>query len=227
MKKSVVIIEDEVGTLESLEYLLAKDDFKVYAFPSAEDFFMSTKKPENAIYLIDWNLPGIKGIDIIRAIRKTDKLSPVFMLTAYSDDEQMLLALKDGVDDYIVKPFNYDALLLKVRNAAVKMDHILKKSVDLGLHFLPESHSIIKDGVTVNLTNTEYAILTYLFKMGDTPSTREQLLTTFEVPSSDESDFRNIDVHVYSLRKKVVKLKISIETVRGIGYKISSVDEEA
>lgn len=219
MKKTVVIIEDEKEIVDSLTYLLEKNHFKVVSFLSGEEFFSTSERPENCVYLVDWNLPGIKGTDIIKTIRLKDKISPVFMVSAYNKSDQVIEGLQCGADDYITKPFNYEELLVRVENAHSKVSLLRNDLMNVGLKLIPEAHSIIKDGVTVGLTSREFVIFNHLYKYQEKASTREELIDQFDKEMDMTS--RNIDVHVFSLRKKMSKLKITIETVWGTGYKVT------
>ena len=217
-KKSIVIIEDEKDIVESLKYLLEKNEFEVSAFLSAEEFFSSKNRPDHCVYLVDWNLPGIKGLDIIKTIRLKDKISPIFMISAYNKADQVIEGLESGADDYITKPFNYDELLVRVGNAHRKISTLQENQMNVGLKLIPEAHSVMKDGVTVSLTSREFVIFNHLHKNKTMPSTREELISDFE--KEMEMTARNIDVHIFSLRKKLNKISIGIETVWGTGYRL-------
>ncbi len=219
MKKTVVIIEDEKEIVESLTYLLEKNQFTVISFLSAEEFFSNLERVENCVYLIDWNLPGIKGIDIIKTIRLKDKISPVFMVSAYNKSDQIIEGLQSGADDSITKPFNYEELLIRVGNAHSKVSSLRNDLMNVGLKLIHEAHSVMKDGVTVSLTAREFIIFNHLYKNQEKASTREELIDQFD--KDMEMTSRNIDVHVFSLRKKMSKLNITIETVWGTGYKVA------
>jgi two-component system alkaline phosphatase synthesis response regulator PhoP len=217
-KKSIVIIEDEKDIVESLKFLLEKNEFEVSAFLSAEEFFSAKSRPDHCVYLVDWNLPGIKGLDIIKTIRLKDKISPVFMMSAYNKADQVIEGLESGADDYITKPFNYDELLVRVGNAHRKISTLQENLINVGLKLIPEAHSVMKDGVTVSLTSREFVIFNHLHKNKAIPSTREELISEFE--KEMEMTARNIDVHIFSLRKKLNKIAIGIETVWGTGYRL-------
>jgi DNA-binding response OmpR family regulator len=218
MKKTVLIIEDEYEILDALKYLLEKNGFTVHGFISAEEFFSFKERPDHCVYLIDWNLPGIKGIDIVKTIRLKDKLSAIFMMSAYNKPDQIIEGLQSGADDYITKPFNYDELLVRVGNAYSKVNSLQENLMNVGLKLIPEAHTVIKEGVTVNLTSREFVIFNHLYKNQSAASTREELINEFE--KDMEMTARNIDVHIFSLRKKMNKVSIAIETVWGTGYKI-------
>jgi two-component system, OmpR family, alkaline phosphatase synthesis response regulator PhoP len=218
MEKNVVVIEDEREIIEALKYLLEKHQFIVHGFVSAEEFFSAKNRPDHCVYLIDWNLPGIKGIAVVKTIRLKDKLSPIFIVSAYNKPDQIIEGLKSGADDYLTKPFNYDELLVRVVNAHSKVSSLQDNLMNVGLKLIPEANSIIKDGVTVSLTSREFIIFNHLYKNPTVASTREELINQFE--KDMEMTSRNIDVHIFSLRKKMNKISIGIETVWGTGYKI-------
>jgi DNA-binding response OmpR family regulator len=217
-KKSVVVVEDEQDIASSLKYFLEKNDIGVVTFGSAEEFFAAKNVPDQCIYLVDWNLPGIKGIDIIKTLRLRDKLSPLFMLSANIESAQIIEGLQAGADDYITKPFNYDELLIRIKNALTKFGNLKDNMLNVGLKLIPEAHSVMMDGVTVSLTSREFIIFQHLHNHRNAPSTREELINQFE--NDSEMTARNIDVHIFSLRKKMNKIKIGIETVWGTGYRL-------
>lgn len=218
MKKSIVIIEDEKDILDALKQLLERHEFIVYGFETAEEFFSFKDRPDYCVYLFDWNLPGIKGIDIVKTIRLKDKISPIFMMSAYNKADQIIEGLQSGADDYITKPFNYEELLVRVNNAYTKVSNLQDNLMNVGLKLIPEAHTIMKDGVTINLTSREFVIFHHLYKHQSAAATREELISQFE--KDMEMTSRNIDVHIFSLRKKMSKVNIAIETVWGTGYKI-------
>lgn len=220
MNKNVVVIEDEKDIVESIRYFLKKNGFDVDSFETAESFFSLNHRPENCIYLVDWNLPGIKGTDLIKTIRMKDKLSPIFMISAYNKPDQIVEGLQSGADDYITKPFNFDELLVRITNAYNKVSSLQDNLLNVGLKLIPEAHAVIKEGQTVNLTSREFVIFKYLHDNMDKPSSsREEIITQFD--KDLEMTARNIDVHIFSLRKKISKINVSVETVWGAGYKLS------
>jgi two-component system, OmpR family, alkaline phosphatase synthesis response regulator PhoP len=218
MKKTIIIIEDENEILGALKYLFEKNGFMVFGFASAEEFFSFKERPDHCVFLIDWNLLGIKGIDIVKTIRLKDKLSAVFMMSANNKPEQIIEGLQSGADDYITKPFNYDELLVRIENAYSKVFSLQDNLMNVGLKLIPDAQSVMKDGVAVNLTSREFVIFHHLYKHPDVASTREELINQFE--KDMEMTARNIDVHIFSLRKKMSKVNIGIETVWGTGYKL-------
>ncbi|MFP5459216.1 MAG: response regulator transcription factor [Bacteriovoracia bacterium] len=217
MKRFVTIIEDEKEIGESLAIFLRTKNFEVRHYLTAEDFFSDRNHPGNGIYLVDWNLPGIKGTDVIRTIRTRDKISPIFMLSAYSKNQEVVEGLKAGADDYLIKPFDFDALTVRIENAWAKLSQLEGDLMSHGVKLLPEATSVMKDGVTVSLTAREYVIFRLLYESGDTV-TRETIISQFDV--KEKMTVRNVDVHIFFLRRKLKKIDMVIDTVWGAGYKL-------
>lgn len=216
--KNICVIEDEIDIAESIKLFFETEDFSVILFQNAEDFYRDIPADYKGIYLVDWNLPGAQGIDIIKKIRLRDKVSPVFMLSAFSSPDQVIEGLTSGADDYITKPFNLEELKVRVVNSLKKFSivdsYISKERIQL----LPEANSFIIDGNTISLTSREYTLFNTLLVSEGEPVSRDQLIEEF---SNDEKiTARNIDVHVFSLRKKIKVANLLIETVWGKGYRL-------
>lgn len=217
---SVCIIEDENEIVETMTTFLENRGFKVFSFESAELFYANAPKDFKGLYLVDWNLPGEPGIEIISKIRMTDKISPIFMVSAFTNKEDIVAGLERGADDYITKPFSFDELTARVKNSLSKFSIISNQATDEQMKLLPEAKSFIKEGQTVSLTKREYIIFEYLFNKLGLPVTREELIDQFS--NEEKMTERNIDVHVFSLRKKIKVVNLMVETIWGIGYKLSS-----
>lgn len=215
----ICIIEDEPEIVEALTTYLQGANYQVDSFGSAEDFFAGIDPDFSGLYLVDWNLPGEPGINIVSKIRESDKYSPIFMVSAYSQNEDIVMGLKAGADDYIAKPFSLEQLLARIENAQRKFGHIKSQISEEGLKLLPEAAAFIKDGQTVNLTRREFKIFDRLYSKRGEPVTRDELITCFD--KDEKMTVRNIDVHVFSLRKKIKPVEIFIDTVWGKGYKLT------
>tara|TARA_B100001971_G_scaffold215182_1_gene259132 strand:- start:75032 stop:75694 length:663 start_codon:yes stop_codon:yes gene_type:complete len=220
MTKEICLIEDEKDIAEAIRDYLGTKDFNVHIFGSAEEFYDG--KPEDfvGIYLVDWNLPGEPGIEVIKKIRSKDMLSPIFMVSAYNQKNDILEGLKSGADDYITKPFSFEELEVKIANAHTKYSLVLQAGADKNdFQLLKDAKAFIKGGQTVNLTAREFVIFEGLLGAEGEPLTREDLIKCFD--KDDQMTNRNIDVHVFSLRKKLKAVGMRIDTVWGKGYKIS------
>lgn len=217
--KNICVVEDEKEIAEALKEFFSDEGYKVDNFYNYQSFVESDHNNFKGIYLIDWNLPDRPGTEIVNQIRKKDKVSPVFVISGYTEKSDILEGLKLGADDYITKPFSFDELLIRVENALNKYNIVKDQMDDDIIKFLPEARSFIKDAKTINLTSREYIIFEYLYNKLDKPVSRRQLTKQFD--ASDEITERNIDVHIFSLRKKIAAVQMKIETVWKKGYKLN------
>ena len=216
---NICIIEDEQDIVETLSCYLEANDYKVISFCSAEDYYQNVPHDFEGLYLVDWNLPGEPGLDIIAKIRIEDKISPIFMVSAYTKNEEIICGLKSGADDYITKPFSLDELLVRIGNANKKLSLIRSDSVLSRFKLIPEALTFIKDGKTVNLTQREFVIFNKLYAEFNKAVSRDSLITCFD--NDEKMTPRNIDVHIFSLRKKIKEVNFRIDTVWGEGYKLT------
>jgi two-component system alkaline phosphatase synthesis response regulator PhoP len=215
---NICIIEDEEDIVDALTTFLISQNYGVISFKSAEDFYENMQKDFKGLYLVDWNLPGEPGINIISSIRERDKFSPIFMVSAYTKNDKILKGLKSGADDYITKPFSLEELLARIENAQQKLNHISNEINTSDFKLLPEATAFIKEGKTVNLTQREYVIFDKLHSQFGQAVTRDELILCFK--NDEKMTVRNVDVHVFSLRKKIKAVEFYIDTVWGKGYKL-------
>ncbi|MES2525583.1 MAG: response regulator transcription factor [Bdellovibrionota bacterium] len=217
--KNVAIIEDEQNIAEMLSYMLSKNSFIPNVYHSAEEYFMAKKFDTASAYIVDLNLPGINGINIIKFIRSHDKISPIFIISGTLSDKVVTEGLDAGADDYVMKPFNPNVLLMKLENASRKVRKLREESLNDGLKIIDESHTVVKDGTFILLTGREYLIVKKLFEAKSNCVSREALIDNF--PGEDVT-VRTIDTHICSARKKLKRAQISIRTIRGVGYAMVS-----
>ncbi|HXH31765.1 MAG TPA: response regulator transcription factor [Bacteriovoracaceae bacterium] len=213
-----VIIEDDKILAQQIRLLLEFESFEVQVYHTAEDFIM--RLPLNSsptLYLLDLGLPGVKGIELVKLIRYKDKVSQIFMISGHNDDREISECFKLGADDYINKPCNPDHLLLKLVNARQRLMNLLESTHTYGLSLLPEGNLVIRDGARVQLTRREFGIMDLLIKNPKDVHSREILINNV---CSPEATDRTIDVHIHSLRKKIKKINLEVETCRGLGYKL-------
>ena len=217
--KNFIVIEDDVLMARQMKLLLEMENYKVHVYHSAEDYLLNSEtSPETPyIYLVDLNLPGLAGSELVKVIRYKDKVAPIFMLSGSTLDAHVRQCLEAGADDIILKPFNPEHLLLKIKNARLRLQFFLKSNMDFGVKIVPEARVIFRDGVKMQLTSKEFLIVEQLIASPDLIHTRESLMKTM----GDNMTERLIDVHVSSVRRKLVKLNMGIQTLRGRGYRIS------
>ncbi len=175
-------------------------------------FYKLNYEEEDSYYL-----PGLAGSELVKVIRYKDKISPIFIISGQSPDSALQKCLSAGADDFLSKPYNPDHLLLKVLNAQTKLRFMIGSMMEFGVKLVPEAKLVSRDGIKVKLTNREYSIMETLLSLPEEILSREKLIKEM---ADDEITARTIDVHVSSLRKKIVKLELEIETCRGKGYRV-------
>jgi DNA-binding response OmpR family regulator len=214
MKSIVLVDDDPLTTQEMADYLMDYYSVPVDVFGSAEAYFNSGQH-QNALYLVDWNLPHLNGDAIVRAIRHRDKISTIFMISGIQDQATIEKALALGADDYLIKPFSPTQVISKIETSLNRTKAIIENSLELGIHFIPEVGLVLRDGKRVVFTHREFEVFECLYKgIGETLS-RDKI-----IPYIKEKDIseRNVDLYVYNIRKKVGLIGYEIETVKGKGY---------
>ena len=224
MKANLLLIEDDPEISELLITLLAKNGFNtVPAFDGETGLALALERTFDVI-ILDIMLPGKDGLDVLREFR-SQKATPVLMLTARGEDLDRIIGFEMGADDYLPKPFNPRELLARIK--------ALIRRVELDRHPVKEVSSIELGGITLNakrrevfinnqqldLTTAEYNILYALMLKPEEVITKSDL-TEKALGRKFSLYDRAIDMHLSNLRKKIAAESDSsaIKTVRGIGY---------
>lgn len=222
-KIKIVIVEDEPDILEALEYNLARENFDVISATNGIDGLQLIQQHKPNLALLDLMLPGIDGLEICRQVRANSDIAqtPIIMLTAKSEESDIVLGLGIGADDYISKPFSPRELIARIK-AMLRRDQSnvapQKNSITInGLTINSHKFKVTFNGEKIKLTATEFRLLEYLAKHPGQVFSREQIMNNAYGSDVVVVD-RNIDVHVRSIRKKIGEEHQFIETIRGVGY---------
>ena len=224
--KKILIIDDEIHIVELLKFNLENDGYKVDYSYDGFDGYLKTKEFQPDLILLDWMLPNISGIDLLKKIRSDETLEqiPVIMLTAKNMEEDKLEGLEDGADDYITKPFSVKEGLARITSVLRRYKYTSNEKIEVlkadDIQVNVNKHIVTKNGQEIELTLKEFQILKLLIENKGNVLTRTFLLD--KIWGYDYyGETRTLDVHIRHLRKKIgdndSKL---IETVRGVGYKI-------
>jgi len=232
-KIHVLVVEDEADIQQLVSYNLIRAGFHVPCADSGEEALERLRVEDINCVLLDLMLPGMSGIDVCKAMRKGEgniyRAIPVIMLTAKGEEEDVVAGLEGGADDYITKPFSPKVLLARIKavvkrsssNQADSDDSRKTVIVVDGLEIDKGRHEVNINGSEVQLTTTEFSILSLLAGKPGWVFTRQQIIDYVR-----GYDFlitpRAIDVQVFGLRKKLGEYGKMIETVRGIGYRYRS-----
>lgn len=229
-KTKLVVIEDEQDILDIITYNLEREGFKVFTAKDGNSGLSMVRKEDPNLVILDLMLPGIDGIEVCRRL-KNDSLTssiPVIMLTAKSEESDVVLGLGIGADDYLTKPFSTKELIARVkavlRRGPLREDRGKgERIVFEGLKIDAARHQVYINEEPVYFTATEFRLLYFLASHPGRVFTRDQLLSRVIGEDATVID-RNIDVHIRSIRKKLQDARHLIETIRGVGYRF--VDEE-
>ena len=223
MPATVLIVEDEADLSELMRYNLEAEGYRIVSAESGDEAVERIRDGVPDLILLDWMLPGLSGIELMRRWRSREETArvPVIMVTARGEEEERIRGLATGADDYLVKPFSIPELLARInallRRSNPQLVTNVLKAGDLELD--RTSHRVRRSGREVHLGPTEYRLLEYLMRHPGRVYSREQLLDG--VWGNDVYvDERTVDVHVGRLRKAINRGRNPdpIRTVRGAGY---------
>lgn len=218
----ILFIEDEKEFAQSLQKLLEFHHHGVDLVYTGEQGWKKTKSKKYDVIILDIMLPGIDGFRLAQKIRQEGISTPIIMLTARDAVGDRVKGLDSGADDYLIKPFEFEELLARLRSIMRRQPQALTSAVlriaDLELDSL--KYKVKRGSLVLELNNKEYEILHYLLDhLGDV-ITREELWK--HVWGKKKLKSNTIDVHIQSLRNKIdqgQKVKL-LHTIRGRGYKI-------
>lgn len=224
-RKTILIIEDELDIQEMLSFNLRKEGFRVFASSSGEDGVEKALDKHPHLILLDLMLPGINGLEVCRRIRREADLdeTKILMLTAKSEEADVVTGLELGADDYVTKPFSNRILLARI-NSLLRRGEIDNTNTQQdimefqGLTIHPGRHEVLIDGAPVELTSSEFKALHFLANRPGWVFSRYQIVDGVHGPGHVVTG-RAIDVLIVSLRKKLGDFASCIETVRGVGYR--------
>ncbi|CUH95350.1 hypothetical protein P22_1420 [Propionispora sp. 2/2-37] len=223
--KTVLIVDDEEQIRELLSLYFKQAEFTVAEAADGAAALLALQEVQPDIVILDIMMPVLDGIEVCRQIRKVSTV-PIIMLTARTQDDDRILGLEIGADDYVAKPFNPREMVARVkavlRRTAAPQQYAPNDSLafpDLTINMA--EHSVTVSGQPVALANKELEVLWQLASHAGKVLSREQLLKLVW-DYSYTGDTRTVDTHVKRLRKKLgagTDTPWDIKTIWGIGYK--------
>jgi len=220
----ILLVEDEesIRKLVAYDLKLAKHD--VVLSSHGEDAKFVGLNQSFDCMIIDWMLPGISGVELVKLFRKNNKQSIIIMLTAKDEEGDILEAFDAGVDDYITKPFSPRELLARItahlKRSNVKSDtELVYEDIRLDM---TRREAFNADRI-IELTKKEFDLLEYLLRNRRIVLSRDDILN--EIWNFDyDGDTRIVDVHIFKLRSKLKGSKVTIRSIRGVGYVLEKKD---
>ncbi len=218
----IYIVEDDSNIREIETIALKNTGYEVHAFENAKEFYRKVEDRVPDLVLLDVMLPDESGYDIVKKIRKTPttKKLPVIMVTAKTQEIDMIKGLDDGADDYIKKPFSVMELISRVKALLRRTtSEDIKLLVLDELRIDHERHVVYVGEKTVELTFKEYELLRLLVSNAGVVMSRENIM--IHVWGTDfEGESRTVDMHIKTLRQKLGDMGGRIKTIRNVGYVI-------
>jgi two-component system phosphate regulon response regulator PhoB len=223
-KAKILVVEDEAPIQELLRFNLERKNYRVHVAESGEAALAEVGAFMPDLILLDIMLPGADGLEVCRQIKASPKTKhiPIIMLTALSEEADIVAGLELGADDYVTKPFSPRVLLARVKAALRR--RVLEPSSDDGIVSIhgieidASRHKVVVDERKIVLTSTEFKVLQLMAGQPGRVFTRYQIVDAVHGEDYPVTD-RSVDVQIVGLRKKLGDAGRFIETVRGIGYR--------
>lgn len=222
----IFCVEDDSNIRELVVYTLESTGFQAKGFEEGKSFLEALALETPDLILMDIMLPGEDGISLLKHLKNSSKTKniPVIMVTAKGAEYDKVKGLDLGADDYVTKPFGMMELVSRIKAVLRRSGIAEKKTDDIitsdNLEIDTKKHEVRADGEVISLTLKEYELLKRLMENPNIVMTRDSLLE--EIWGYDfDGETRTVDVHVRTLRQKLGNCGERIETVRGVGYRIS------
>ena len=213
----VLLVEDDPVLADGIARILRGHGMVVDVVHNGDDADRALQAREVSVAVLDIGLPGIDGFEVVRRLRSRGSQLPVLLLTARDDVQDRVRGLEMGADDYLVKPFAAPELVARLK-ALVRRSN--PRPVDLqlgGLQLDPFARRATIDGLTIELSAREWAVLEYLMQHASRVVSKQQIIDAI-LPWGEEVTLNAVEVYISRIRAKIDKAGISIKTIRGFGY---------
>ena len=223
-KEKILVVDDEEDILELVRFNLSKEGYQVICAATGEKAVEMARAELPDLMVLDLMLPGMDGLEAAKFLKNNPETQniPIVMLTAKGEESDIVTGLELGADDYVVKPFSPRILLARVKAVLRRKqteatgDSEVVKIHNLVIH--PGRREVRVDGKPLDLTFTEFGVLSYLMRRPGWVFTRSQIVDAVRGTDYYVTD-RSVDVQIVGLRKKLGNAGKYIETVRGVGYR--------
>ncbi|WP_312979322.1 two-component system response regulator PmrA [Atlantibacter sp.] len=221
----ILVVEDDALLLQGLVMALEGEGYVCDGVSTARAAEASLLAGQYSLLILDLGLPDEDGLHVLLRLRRQKMMLPVLILTARDSVNERIAGLDAGADDYLIKPFALEELLARIRALIRRHANQAENTISVGNLTMDMTHRIAKlDGVQVELTPKEYAILCRLMLKAGHPVHREILYNDI-YNWDNEPSTNTLEVHIHNLRDKIGKA--AIRTVRGFGYALIKPGEES
>jgi two-component system alkaline phosphatase synthesis response regulator PhoP len=223
-KENILVVEDEEDILELVRYNLNKEGYRVTGVLSGEEGVQAARSHPPDLVILDLMLPGMDGFTVCRELKQDVRTRdlPIIILTAKGEEADIVAGLELGADDYVTKPFSPRELLARLRAVLRRQAGVDSNRGVLEIHQMvihPGRHEVLIQGQPVDLTATEFRLLSFLAQRPGWVFTRSQIVQGVQGKDYAVTE-RAVDVQIVGLRKKLGAAGQFIETVRGVGYRL-------
>ena len=221
MKQTILIAEDEADIRNILRLYLESENYEVLEAADGESAVAAVRSGSPDLVILDIMMPKLDGFAVVRAIRQQSDI-PVLILSARNQDNDKILGLNLGADDYIAKPFGVMEMIARVKALLRRSGGMEESLLTCGNVTLDgEKRMVYVDGKTIELTYKEFELLKLLMKNHGIVISRDVIMERVW-DSSFEGESRTIDVHVRTLRQKLGDGGALIKTIRNVGYMVDT-----
>jgi DNA-binding response OmpR family regulator len=232
-RKRILVVDDEKDLVDLITYNLRRNGYEPLSASNGNEALEIAQRDLPDLVLLDLMLPGIDGTEVARQLKSDPRTVgiPIIMLTAKSEETDVVVGLTLGADDYVTKPFSPKILLARLKTVLRRAESPMQTDEGGLLRAGPVvidtlKHEVTIDGQPVKLTLTEFKLISALVGARGRVLTRDQLMDKAMGENVFVTD-RAIDVHVTAIRKKLGEASWLIHTVRGVGYRLQETPEEA
>jgi DNA-binding response OmpR family regulator len=229
-RKRILVVDDERDLVELIGMNLQRNGYETLSAHDGATGLEIARKQRPDMLILDVMMPGLSGRDVTMALKGDPDTAgiPILMLTAKTEETDVIVGLSMGADDYVTKPFSMKVLMARVaavlrRKQAMEPAQVLLAAGPVVID--QSKHEVTVGGRPVNLTPTEFKLLTAIFGARGRVLTRDQLMDKAMGADVFVTD-RAIDVHITSVRKKLGEHAWMVHTVRGVGYRLLERKEE-
>jgi DNA-binding response OmpR family regulator len=215
----ILVAEDDDALRSVLERGLQGAGYVVDSVADGSQALAYLNAYEYEVAVLDWRMPVLDGMGVVRSLRRSGAGVPVLMLTARDMPADRVLGLDEGADDYMVKPFHFPELLARLRALQRRPTETRPPRLSVGdLVYEPATRRVQAGGSVLKLTQIELGILEVLLKRSPSVVTRRSIALQVWQDEADAVGSNTLDVHVARLRSKLAGASVRIDTHRGVGY---------
>lgn len=222
MRRRLLLVEDDPTLRQALTFNLAREGYEVSSSADGESALEAARNERLDLILLDVMLPGMSGLEVLRALRRDGVSTPIIVLSAKGDEIDRVVGLKVGADDYVSKPFSPNELIARARALLRRARRTEPEGTLLRYRSLimdVATHVVSSDGREVRLTAKEFMLLQYMLQRQGRVLSRDLLLSDvwgYQYTGGT----RTVDVHIRRLREKLPFLADAIVTIKQFGYRL-------